>query len=58
MTEHTKLATTSSHYRWFLCALLFFITVNNYMDRQLLSIVAPTITTEFNLRASDIAGDQ
>ena len=42
-------------YRWLLCALLFLITVNNYMDRQLFSIVAPTITAEFNLRASDIA---
>ena len=47
--------TTSSHYRWFLCALLFLITLNNYMDRQLLSIVAPTISTELHLRASDIA---
>jgi ACS family hexuronate transporter-like MFS transporter len=29
--------------------------MNNYMDRQLLSIVAPTITTEFHLSASDLA---
>jgi len=44
-----------ARYRWVLCALLFLITVNNYMDRQLFSIVAPTITTQFSLRASDIA---
>lgn len=45
----------STKYRWLLCALLFLVTVNNYMDRQLLSIVAPTISTEFNLTASDLA---
>src|SRR5439155_2891129 len=42
-------------YRWLICLLLFLVTVNNYMDRQMLSIVAPTITTQFNLKASDLA---
>ena len=46
---------TGSRYRWLLCALLFFVTVNNYMDRQLLSIVAPSITKEFHLTASGLA---
>jgi MFS transporter, ACS family, hexuronate transporter len=46
---------TSKGYRWLICCLLFLVTVNNYMDRQLLSIVAPTITAEFHLRASDLA---
>src|SRR5438876_2976499 len=55
MTDLTTASTTSSRYRWFLCALLFLVTVNNYADRQLLSIVAPAISTEFNLNASDIA---
>lgn len=55
MTELKPLMMRSSRYQWFLCALLFLITLNNYMDRQLLSIVAPTITTELNLNASDIA---
>src|SRR5215470_2188796 len=45
----------SRRYRWLLCLLLFLITVNNYMDRQVFSIVAPAITTEFNLKASDIS---
>jgi MFS transporter, ACS family, hexuronate transporter len=45
----------SKGYRWLVCALLFLVTMNNYMDRQLLSIVAPTITTEFHLSASDLA---
>jgi MFS transporter, ACS family, hexuronate transporter len=42
-------------YRWIICFLLFLITVNNYMDRQMLSIVIPTISTQFHLSASDIA---
>jgi ACS family hexuronate transporter-like MFS transporter len=46
---------TSGRYRWLICALLFLITVNNYMDRQMLSIVAPAITAEFHLSASDLA---
>lgn len=55
MKERKHFLTTSPRYRWLLCALLFLITVNNYMDRQMLSIVAPTISTELNLGASDIA---
>ena len=55
MSEGTTYFSTSWRYRWFLCFLLFLITVNNYMDRQLLSIVAPVITTDFNLRAADLA---
>jgi ACS family hexuronate transporter-like MFS transporter len=48
-------STNSKRYRWIICFLLFLITVNNYMDRQMLSIVVPTISTEFRLTASDIA---
>ncbi|MGH9512609.1 MAG: MFS transporter [Terriglobales bacterium] len=29
------------HYRWIICALLFFATTINYMDRQVLGILAP-----------------
>jgi len=47
--------TGSRKYRWLLCLLLFLISVNNYMDRQLFSIVAPVVTTEFRLSASEIA---
>jgi len=42
-------------YRWVLCFLLFVITVNNYMDRQMLSIAAPAISAEYNFSNSDIA---
>ena len=30
-------------YRWLVCALLFFATTINYMDRQVLSILAPVL---------------
>ncbi len=30
-------------YRWVICALLFFATTINYVDRQVLGIIAPTL---------------
>jgi ACS family hexuronate transporter-like MFS transporter len=35
-----------SRYRWTICALLFFATTINYMDRQVLGILAPTLQKE------------
>lgn len=32
---------TAGHYRWIICALLFFATTINYMDRQVIGILAP-----------------
>jgi ACS family hexuronate transporter-like MFS transporter len=31
------------HYRWRICALLFFATTINYMDRSILGVLAPTL---------------
>ncbi|HVF39316.1 MAG TPA: MFS transporter [Gemmatimonadaceae bacterium] len=33
-------------YRWTICALLFFATTINYIDRQVLGILAPTLQAE------------
>src|SRR5512133_1309684 len=33
----------ASHVRWTICALLFFATTINYVDRQVLSILAPRL---------------
>src|SRR5919198_5427317 len=33
-------------YRWVICALLFFATTINYIDRQVLGILAPTLQRE------------
>src|SRR3954451_19330085 len=36
----------SSHFHWNVCALLFFATTINYMDRQVLSILAKTLEVQ------------
>ncbi len=40
-------------YRWVICALLFFATTINYMDRQVLGILAPTLQGEVGWSESD-----
>ncbi|MEM5366870.1 MFS transporter [Paraburkholderia azotifigens] len=37
---------TASRFRWTVCALLFFATVINYMDRQILGLLAPLLQHE------------
>lgn len=32
--------------RWWICALLFFATTINYIDRQVFAILAPQLQTE------------
>src|SRR5437667_2040692 len=34
------------YYRWLICALLFFATTINYVDRQVIGILAPTLGKE------------
>ena len=38
-----KPAPHSGRYRWAICALLFFATTINYMDRQILGLLAPML---------------
>jgi ACS family hexuronate transporter-like MFS transporter len=45
----------TSPYRWILCALLFFATTINYIDRQLLGILAPTLQREVGWSEIDYA---
>ena len=42
-------------YRWTICALLFVVTTINYMDRQVLSILAPTLQLELHWSESQYA---
>jgi ACS family hexuronate transporter-like MFS transporter len=42
-------------YRWTICALLFFATTVNYLDRQVLSLLKPTLEDEFGWSNSDYA---
>lgn len=36
------------NYRWVVCALLFFATTINYIDRQVIGLLKPTLETEFH----------
>jgi len=42
-----------SRYRWAICALLFFATTINYIDRQVLGILAPTLQKEIGWNEAD-----
>ena len=43
------------HYRWVICALLFFATTVNYIDRQVIGILKPTLQKEFGWSEIDYA---
>jgi ACS family hexuronate transporter-like MFS transporter len=47
--------TDIGNYRWRICALLFFATTINYLDRQVLSLLAPTLSIEFGWSNTDYA---
>src|SRR5258708_3242495 len=38
-------------YRWRIVVLLFFLSVVNYLDRQTLSVLAPTLRSELGFTA-------
>jgi len=42
-----------SSYRWTICALLFVATTINYIDRQVLGILAPTLQRALNWNEAD-----
>lgn len=51
----TAIAEKIGKYRWTVCALLFFATTVNYLDRQVLSLLKTTLESEFNWTNSDYA---
>ena len=55
MTENSPApaATFASRYRWRICALLFFATTINYMDRQVISILKPTLMQDLGWNEID-----
>lgn len=40
-------------YRWFVCALLFFATTINYVDRQVIGLLKPTLEQEYQWTETD-----
>ncbi len=49
--NHAKM----SNYRWTICALLFFATTVNYLDRQVFSLLHTQLAAEFNWTNTDYA---
>ncbi|MCL5270027.1 MAG: MFS transporter [bacterium] len=48
-----KILGPMTHYRWTICALLFVATTINYMDRQVIGILKPTLSDHFGWSESD-----
>src|SRR5690606_40091660 len=47
--------TKIKNYRWLIVALLFLATTINYLDRQIIGLLKPTLETEFNWSETDFA---
>jgi ACS family hexuronate transporter-like MFS transporter len=45
MSETTKVG----NYRWTICALIFFATTVNYLDRQVIGILKPLLESDLNI---------
>lgn len=43
------------NYRWLVVALLFFATTINYLDRQIIGLLKPTLENEFSWSETDFA---
>ncbi|MDR3253592.1 MAG: MFS transporter [Endomicrobium sp.] len=54
-TNLDKINQKMTKYRWTICALLFFATTINYIDRQVLSLLQPYLAEEFHWSYSDYA---
>ncbi|MCW3079516.1 MAG: transporter [Segetibacter sp.] len=50
---NTGLQTKIGRYRWTICSLVFYATTINYLDRQVISLLKPTLEKEFNWTESD-----
>ena len=55
MTVQQPTSPPKTPYRWVICAFLFFATTINYVDRQVLGILAPTLQSEIGWNERDYA---
>ncbi|WP_460956772.1 MFS transporter [Spirosoma litoris] len=53
MVQTTESRTRIGMYRWFICAMLFAATTINYLDRQILGLLKPTLEKIFSWTESD-----
>lgn len=49
------MATTIKNYRWIIVGLLFVATTINYLDRQIIGLLKPSLEKEFNWTETDFA---
>ena len=54
-TGLTEINERVGRYRWTICALLFFATTINYLDRSVISLLKPDLEKIFNWTESDYA---
>ena len=52
-TARVAAVSTIKHLRWYICGLLFFATVVNYIDRQVLGSLAPELKTTLGWTESE-----
>ncbi len=52
-TSTVPATTRGSRLRWYICGLLFFATTINYIDRQVLGLLKPTISRELGWTEAD-----
>lgn len=55
MNNFNKINASIGRYRWTICLLIFVATTVNYLDRQVLSLLAPELSNEFGWTNSDYA---
>jgi ACS family hexuronate transporter-like MFS transporter len=53
MNNFNKISTDIGRYRWTICSLIFLATTVNYLDRQVLSYLAPDLSVEFGWNNND-----
>lgn len=51
--QHTAGQQKKGNYRWVVCSLLFFATTINYLDRQVMGYLKPTLEIEFGWSETD-----
>jgi ACS family hexuronate transporter-like MFS transporter len=51
-TEPTTVP-AAGHYRWLICALLFFAATLNYLDRQIIGMLKPTLQSQLHWNEID-----
>jgi ACS family hexuronate transporter-like MFS transporter len=53
--EQPTIASTVKNFRWTICALVFFATTVNYLDRQVISLLKSVLSEDLNWNDGDYA---